>query len=275
MKKILIPIDFSKHSEYAATLASRIVEKTNSEVHLLHLIEIPTGIVDMGAGSNFSIPESMLYIRTIRDKMLRFKGTFFPDPENVKHSIRFQNPFEGIRDYSKKIKADLVIMGSKGHTALDEILIGSNTEKTVRSLNIPVLVTKKDSNDFKFDKMVFASTFEKDEDEALKGFLDFASAFKPEIYFLKINTPQKFQNTTEATQVVERFIAKYNIPKYNISIYNDKSVVEGILNFSDENNIDLVSIATHGRSGLSRFFNGSISLDLSNNVLKPVLTFKI
>ena len=44
------------------------------------------------------------------------------------------------------------------------------------------------SNDFKFDKMAFASTFEKDEDEALKGFLDFATAFNPDIYFLKINT---------------------------------------------------------------------------------------
>lgn len=275
MKKILLPIDFSKHSEYAAKLTSKIAKKTNSEVHLLHLIEIPTGIVDMGGGANFSIPESMLYIRTIRDKLLAFKESFFSNIEHVKHAIRFQNPFEGIRDYSKKIEADLVIMGSKGQTALDEILIGSNTEKTVRTLDIPVLVTKKDSSDFKFDRMAFASTFEKDENEALKKFLDFARFFNPEIYFLKINTPHKFQNTSEAKNIVERFISQYDIPNYTISIYNDKSVVEGILNFSDEKEIDLVSIATHGRSGLSRFFNGSISLDLSKNVLKPVLTFKI
>ncbi|WP_435260739.1 universal stress protein [Tenacibaculum sp. nBUS_03] len=48
MKKILIPIDFSKHSEYACVLASKIAKKSNSEVHLLHMVELPSGIIDMG-----------------------------------------------------------------------------------------------------------------------------------------------------------------------------------------------------------------------------------
>ena len=275
MKKILIPIDFSKHSEYAAVLASKIAKKTKSEIHLLHMVELPTGIIDMGSGNNFSIPESMLYIRKVRDKLIDFKEKYFPDISDIKHSIRFQNPFEGINDYSKKINADLIIMGSKGQTALNEILIGSNTEKTVRSMEIPVLVTKKNSDDFKFDKMAFASTFEKDEALALKGFLDFAKNFNTEVYFLKINTPNKFENTTETKKKIEAFISEHKIDNYKIAIYNDRSVEEGILNFSDEKGIDLVSLATHGRSGLSRFFNGSVSLNLSKNVLKPVLTFKV
>ena len=62
---------------------------------------------------------------------------------------------------------------------------------------------------------------------------------------------------------------------YSIKVYNDKTVQDGILNYSNENNIDMVSLATHGRSGLSRFFNGSVSIDLSKNILKPVLTFKV
>lgn len=78
MKKILVPIDFSKPSEYASKLASTIAKKANSEVHLLHMVELPTGFVDMGSGTNFSIPESMLYIRKVRDRMLDYKKQFFP-----------------------------------------------------------------------------------------------------------------------------------------------------------------------------------------------------
>ncbi|CAL2089221.1 universal stress protein [Tenacibaculum sp. 190524A02b] len=275
MNKILIPVDFSRHSGYASVLAAKIAKRSNSEVHLLHMVELPTGIVDMGAGSNFSIPESMLYIRKVRDRLLDFKAKYFSDIENVYHAIRFQNPYEGIRDYGKKVGADLVIMGSKGHTALEEILIGSNTEKTVRSLEVPVLVTKKESDDFKFDKLAFASTFEKDEAKALEGFLEFAGNFDCEIMFLKINTPQKFQSTTESRKKVEKFIEKYNLKNYSINIYSESSVEEGILNFANEESVDLISLATHGRSGLSRFFNGSVSLNLSKNVLKPVLTFRV
>lgn len=275
MKKILIPVDFSKHSEYACKLTRKVAKKIEGEIHLIHMVELPSGFSDMASGANISIPESMMYIRKIKDKLLNYKNSYFSNFDNVYHAIRFQNPYEGIRDYSKKINADLIIMGSKGQTALEEILIGSNTEKTVRNSEVPVIITKKDNDNFKLKKLVFASTFENDEAKALEGFLDFANKFKSKIYFLKVNTPQNFECSTDSKNKVTAFVEKYNVTNYTIKVHNDKSVQEGILNFANENNIDLVSLATHGRSGLSRFFNGSVSVNLSKNVLKPVLTFKV
>lgn len=275
MKKILIPIDFSKHSEYAAKLASKMAKKNNSEVHLLHMIELPTGIIDMAAGSNFSIPESMLYIRKVRDKMLTWKERFFTKNENVTHAIRFQNPFEGIRDYVKKHNIDLITMGSKGHTDIEEILIGSNTEKVVRTSEIPVLVIKKDTDGFKFKNIVFASSFKTNKNKAFEEFLDFANDFKSKIHLLKVNTPQKFENTQESKNKIESFVSEYDIPKYTVNVYNDNSVEEGILNFASEVNADIIALATHGRSGLSHIFNGSITKNLSKSAIKPMLTFKV
>ncbi len=274
MKKILVPIDFSKPSEYATQLASEIAKKSNSEVHLLHMIELPTGIVDMGGGSNFSIPESMLYIRKVRDKLISYKQQFFPENESVKHAIRFQNPYEGIRDYSKKINADLITMGSKGHTDLEEILIGSNTEKVVRNSEIPVLVTKKEGANFSPKNLVFASSFKPNKNEAFTRFLDFASNFNSKIHLLKINTPQKFENTQETKQKIQTFINKHNISNYSINVYNDSSIEKGILSFSNEVNADVIALATHGRSGLSHIFNGSITKSISKSSIKPMLTFK-
>ncbi|MBE7660168.1 universal stress protein [Tenacibaculum finnmarkense genomovar finnmarkense] len=274
MKKILLPIDFSKHSKYAAKLTAKIAKKTAGEIHLIHMIELPSGFRDMGSGANISIPESMLYIQMIKEKLLDYKNTFFADFDNVYHSIRFQNPYEGIRDYAKKINANLIIMGSKGQTALEEIIIGSNTEKTVRNSEIPVIITKKDNDNFKLKKLVFASSFENKETKAFEGFLEFAAKFKSKIYLLKINTPDNFENTSDSKKRIETFIEPYKIGNHTIKVYNDTSIQDGILNFSNENNVDLVSLATHGRSGLSLLFNSSISIDLSKNVLKPILTFK-
>nr|WP_313791405.1 universal stress protein [Lacinutrix neustonica] len=56
---------------------------------------------------------------------------------------------------------------------------------------------------------------------------------------------------------------------------NDYTVEKGILNCANDMNADLIAIATHGRTGISHFFSGSISEDIANHASKPVMTFKI
>lgn len=276
MKKILVPIDFSKKSEFASKMAARIAKKSNSTVYLLHMIELPTGIVDMGAGSNFSIPESMLYLRKVKERITEFKESFFHKNTEVHHSIRFQNPYEGIIKYADKIEADIIVMGSKGHSDFEEILIGSNTEKVVRTSKTPVIVVKKDNEKFRMRNLVFASSFKnEDKKEVFRKFLGFANHFKSEIHLLKVNTPSKFENTHDATEKVKNFIKEFDLPKYSINIYNDASIRKGILNFSKDIDADLIALSTHGRSGLSHLFSASVTKTLSKRALKPILTIKV
>ncbi|MDY0780858.1 universal stress protein [Tenacibaculum sp. IB213877] len=275
MKKILIPIDFSPSAENACKLASKIARKNNSEIHILHAVEIPTGVIDLSLGNSFSIPESMFYIRKLRDRMLEYKKEFFSKNPIVIHSIRFQTPFDGIQSYSKKISANLIVMGSKGHNKLDEILIGSNTEKIVRNSDIPVLVVKKEEKEFKPKNIIFASSFKEGKDHAFKKLLSFSKDFKSKIHLLKVNTPQKFENTYECKRRIHNFIKKHNIENYSINIYNDSSVENGILNFANEIDADIIALGTHSRSGLSHIFNGSITKYLSKQTTKPILTFRV
>ena len=275
MKNILVPIDFSKKSEYASKMAAKIAEKSGSTVYLLHMIDLPTGIIDMGAGSNFSIPESMLYLRKVKDKIIEFKDTFFPETTEVHHSIRFQNPHQGILKYADKIDADLIIMGSKGHSDFEEILIGSNTEKVVRTSTRPVIVVKRDCKKFKMKNLVFASSFKKeDKKEVFRKFLDFANNFNSKVQLLKVNTPSNFESTHDAKEKIQKFIKDFQLPKYSINIYNDASIEKGILNFSRDINADLIALSTNDRSGLSHLFSASVTKKLSKKALKPMLTIK-
>lgn len=275
MSKILVPVDFSQKSEYAVKLAAKMGKKTNCEVYLLHLVELPSGIVDMGAGSNFSIPESMMYLRKVKEKLLSLKEKFFTEDCVVKHAIRFQDPYEGIKSYSEKIDADLIIMGSQGLSDFEEMIIGSNTEKVVRTSDIPVIVVKRDSENFKLKDLVFASDFKDDNKESFQKFVDFAKLFKSKIHLLKVNTVSKFENSSVSRQKIKDFINGLELPKKTINVYNDASVVKGITNFSKEIDADLIALTTHGRSGLSQLFNGNIAKSVSKNVLRPVITFKL
>ena len=275
MYKILVPVDFSEKSNYAVKMAAKIGKNIEAEIYLLHLVELPSGIVDMGAGSNFSIPESMMYLRKVKEKILDLKATYFHDDQIVRYSIKFQNPFEGITDYVKKINANLIVMGSKGVSDFEEMIIGSNTEKVVRTSTIPVIVVKADSKKFKFKKLVFALNYDDENKGAFVDFLNFAKQFKTEIHLLKINTASSFENSFITKEKIKNFIKDFDLPKNTIHIHNDESVVKGITNFAKEIEADLIALTTHGRSGLSSLFNSSIAKSVSKSVLRPVITFKI
>jgi nucleotide-binding universal stress UspA family protein len=275
MKKILVPIDFSKPSEYASKIAAKIAKKTNATIYLIHLIELPKGSMDMGAGSNYSIPESMLYLRKIREKILQFKENIFSKDINVEYFIKLNNPFKGIQKYAEKIDADLIIMGSKGHSIFEEVMIGSNTEKVVRSSKRPVIVVKRDVKKFKLKNLVFASNFKEENKEVFGKFVHFANIFESKIHLLKINTPANFQTTSQTNEKVKNFITDFNLQNYKINVFSDISVEKGILNFSKEINADLIALSTHGRSGLAHLFTGSVTKKLSKKALKPMLTIKV
>ena len=46
MKRILVPVDFSKEAEAAARVAATIAKKTNSEIFLVHMLELPVTTID-------------------------------------------------------------------------------------------------------------------------------------------------------------------------------------------------------------------------------------
>ena len=275
MYKILVPVDFSKKSEFAVKMSAQIGKKIKSEIHLLHLVELPSGIVDMGAGSNFSIPASMMYLRKVKDKIIHLKNTFFDSDHIIKYSIKFENPFEGIRNYTQKNDINLIVMGSKGVSDFEEMIIGSNTEKVVRTSNIPVVVVKTDNDKFKLKKLVFASNFDDENKAAFVDFLAFAKKFNSQIHLLKINTISNFESSYTTHNKIKDFVKGFNLKRKTITIYNDASVVKGIINFAKEIDADVIALTTHGRSGLSSLFNGSIAKSVSKNVLRPVITFKI
>lgn len=276
MKKIIIPIDFSACSEYAAKLASKIAKGSNSELHVLHMIELPKGAADRATKGKTSIPENVLFIRKTKEVLENFQEKFFSKNKEVIQSILFETPSEGILNYTKKINADLIIMGSKGHSELEKILIGSNTNKVIQTSKTPVLIVKKDEGKFKLKNLVFASDFSENTEinKPLSKLINFAERFKNTFHLLKINTPSKFENTQLSNQKMQQFAKKYKLSKYTINTQNDKTIEEGIVNFSKEANGDIIAIESHGRNTFSHLLNRSVTKHLSDIALQPVIVFR-
>lgn len=274
MKKILVPTDFSDHAYYALKVASQIAKKNGGEIILLHMLELPHQAGD-AIGSGHDLPEIMLFKNSAINKLEDLMDDDSLDGLKVSEIIQFELAFDGILKVSKKNDIDLIVMGSHGASGFKEMFIGSNAEKVVRNSEVPVLIIKKDAGEFNVDKFVFASDF---TDEIKKPFakaVEFANKFGAELELAMINTPSSFKPTHVAEEIMKNFVAGFSVNKYSINIYNDVNVENGILNFANHINADLIGVSTHGRKGIAHFFNGSISEDLVNHSLRPVVTFKI
>ena len=274
MKRILVPIDFSKYSEEALKVAAQIARKNNSEIILLHLLELPhQGSDSIGGGG--SIPEIMFFKNKAISKLEDLMDAEYLKGIYVSEAIKLEKVPEGILEVSKINHVDLIVMGSHGTSGFEELLIGSNTEKVVRLSDIPVLVVKRNAGDFRVRNLVFASDFSREIRKPFQKMLEFAKIFDSNLYLVMICTPNSFKTTQVAEKIMHDFVADFDIGNYSTHIYNDANIEKGIFNFANSIEADLIGIGTHGRTGLSHFFNGSIGEDVANHSTRPVITFKI
>lgn len=274
MKRILVPTDFSEHAKYASKVAAQIARKNNAEIYLLNLLDLPSHMND-AVNNGVNIPEVMLYLAKTKERLTELTEENYFEGLTVHTDARLERAFEGIVTYSKEKNADLIVMGSHGASGFQEMFIGSNTEKVVRASDIPVIIIKSEMEDFKIENFVFASDFSNEIKKPFLKLVEFANLFEAKLDLVMINTPNSFKTNSVAENIMQNFVSGFSLNNYSLNIYNDMNVEKGIINYSNKINADLIGIATHGRTGLAHFFNGSVSEDLVNHAIKPVITFRI
>lgn len=274
MKRILVPTDFSKHAEYALKVAAQIAKKNDGEIFLVHMLELPSSGNDSLSNSH-EIPELIFFKNAVVSKLDELMDADYLEGIKITKIIQFEMAFDGIIKNGKAHDADLIVMGSHGSNGFQEMFIGSNTEKVVRNSDVPVLVIKREESDFNANNFVFASDFSEEIKKPFEKVVKFADKFNSHLHLVTVNTPNNFKSTRVAQKAMDEFVAEFKINNCSTHIYNDVNVEKGILHFAKGINADIIGMSTHGRKGLSHFFNGSISEDLVNHAKRPVITFKI
>ena len=139
MKRILVPTDFSKHAEYALKVAAQIARQNESEILLLHMLELPHEGSD-AVGSGHDIPEIMFFKNRAIGRVEELMDADFLKGLQVSQIILFEKAFDGIMNAVRKNNVDFIVMGSHGHGAIYELLAGSTTHGVLHKASCPVLI---------------------------------------------------------------------------------------------------------------------------------------
>ncbi len=278
MKKILVPVDFSKHSENALEVAASIAKKNNAEIIALHMMGLSDAVVTKNQSRE--VFEAMYYMRLAETRFAELLDKDYLEGVKVTDAVHNYTIFSEINDVAKEMEIDLIVMGSHGTTGLKDVFVGSNTEKVVRTSEIPVLVIKHQTTDFNPQLGIFACDFLESSIIPYKKAKRMFDLLGVKMQPLYINLAGDFRNTREIEKRILTFMtdAKVINPFESLNSvvhYNDYSVEAGIFAYSQITGADIISLPTQGRQGLAHFFSGSIGEDVVNHSDLPVMTFKI
>ena len=141
-RKILYPTDFSDRSKKALTYLTQLKAAGTEEVVILHVVDT----------RNLHIPEifSMLDLSLLGEKQAaaaakeakKIAGKL--NDAGIKTTIRIEKgiPFQEILRVEKEEVVSLVVIGSHGASNVEQMLLGSVSEKVIRKSKAPVLVVK-------------------------------------------------------------------------------------------------------------------------------------
>lgn len=276
MKKIIVPVDFSKHSEYALETAAALAKKHNAELFVMHMLEMSESI--FSASSSERNEENAFMMMVANKKFEAFLDKPYLEGVNLTPMVKYHKVLKEVATVATDINADLIVMGSRGHSQHDGIFTGSNTEKVVRYSETPVLVLKSNSSLKNFEHIALATDFSDKSIPTIKKAIKLLSELGNKTSLLHINLPGlSFLSTDEIDEKISNFLAKSKLNESDVNIARiaAHNVEDGILSFAARQQVDAVSMITHGRTGLNHFFGGSISEDVVNHSRLPVITFKL
>ena len=143
--KILVPTDFSDHSDKALGQALDIAKYSKAKIYLLHVVHEEVH----RCASDYCLPEDMLQqmetgMMSAAKENLEKQLAKFPQAKEVEvvTSVRKGFPSEEILKEQQEKGIDLIVIGPLGRTGIVKYFIGSVTKNVVKEAKCPVLVTK-------------------------------------------------------------------------------------------------------------------------------------
>lgn len=271
MKTIIIPTDFSPTATNALHYGIEMAKSIQASVLLFHAYQVPVSYSD--------VPLMLVSVdelkKTAEDRMAQLKK----EAEHISSgALKFYsevvmgNLSDELENVCKKINPFAVVMGSKGSSGVERVLFGSNTLSAIRHLHWPVIAVPPGKVFGKgIQKVGFACDFRDVVDNTPAAQIkSMVTAFGAELHVLNVDYHDKHfrPETPEESALLHSLLQDAN-PVFHFIEHKD--VEDGINEFAEKNNIDLLIAIPKKHKLLDGLFRTSSTRQLVFQAHVPVM----
>jgi nucleotide-binding universal stress UspA family protein len=264
-RAILVPLDGSKESEAILPELQRLVTDQD-QVHFLHVV--PPDPVPAGAKVQQLVgllEQALTYLQATRSRWLL-------DQRGL-DLVRAGDPAQEILGVALEKNINLIAMATRGRSGLERFILGSVASEIVKKSQLPVLLARPDAPrpTRAVQRILLAVEGTEASPDLLETVKSLAAGSKAEIILFHavppVNDPAPQWSSTTPLSIL-------NSPKHRLREQADQlerqgyvawpvvcqgPAVEEILGHAERLGVDLIALATHARSGLERFVDGSVA----------------
>jgi nucleotide-binding universal stress UspA family protein len=280
--RILLPTDGSDAADRALDLAVSVADAHDAELHSLYVADtnqpslsrIQGQVVDALEGEGQQIVDEA-------ENRVRGSGV------DVTTDVIQGGPSRTILEYVDDRGVDLVVMGTRGERDVERLLLGSVTERIVRSAPIPVLAVPPNSDrTYPPESVLVGTDGSEGSDAALAEGIDLASIAGATLHVLSVLEDSLLGIDVRSAAAAEERerrdenlleAARDRAEQAGVTVetaIEEGGVVETFNEYAAEHGVDLVLVGTHGRTGFDRRILGSVTEDLLRTADVPVLSVR-
>ena len=275
MKTILVSTDFSKAANNAVQYAAKLAAQQKAKLILINAFAIPLGGYDSMA--------PMESISSIKDYALKELTKLMNEILNhhkhleVECSVELGNPVVVITDLALQLKPDLIVMGTHGYSAWEDLTIGSNALKVITKSPCPVLTMSQFASNLGYHKIILPIDTSEHSRHKVVLTIELAKQFTAQIFaigLLSSDEGSKKPAMEVMLHQVETAAAKAGVVCKTELRENVKNRAVETVNYCEKMDGDLISIMTDQDNEISGFFLGNYALQVIHHSKVPVLSIK-
>lgn len=301
-ERILVPLDGSNLSERALPMAVALAKAAHGQVHLLRstlgmwlplpatepIYAGPYGVYDW-LPSNEILEDIE---REAREYLVSFSHSFAVPDVQWENYVVASDPAGAIITHAEQKAIDLIVMSSHGRSGLERWALGSVTERVLHRAPCPVMVVR-DADPVRhilipLDGSILA-------EQVLEPALEMAHLLGARVTMLRVchrETPDRaaldalndiepglsetfLDKEQSAGDYLQQLRARYHVmePRPELVVSHGHPALT-ILDFAENNDVDLIAMATHGRTGLRRWIYGSVTEKVLRTTGKSMLVVR-
>jgi nucleotide-binding universal stress UspA family protein len=277
MKTILFPTDFSENALHASEYAGMLADKFEANVVLLNIYSLP---IITEYQIPYNIDDFTMEMKAISENNLNdFTNKFIKktglSKERISYKIEYGFVTDVILDTAKNIGADMIVMGTKGASNVLDKWIGTNSQTVMKQAECPVWIIPEKAPVNYPEKFLYAADLQEDEVKATQKLMEFVKPFEANCKIVHIDDNFTI-NPTEEVEIKFNELKEEFKDDDNVFVRKIKrdDVVEGLETYIQSYKPDVLALAVHDKSFLSKIFEQSVTNHFVYHADLPMLIFQ-
>jgi nucleotide-binding universal stress UspA family protein len=257
MNTVIIPVDFSETSLNAASYAAQLLSGHYGVTMVLYHSYSKASEAESATESLEKLKADLMKGHILKMEVLAHEESDFVD---------------GLEKAARHRRADLVIMGITGKSAIAQVFFGSNTLKMAERKVCPVLIIPENAIFSPIKNVMLTSDFKNTLNTTPSvPIKDFLNIFKPQLHIVNVDNEHYIsltENYETEKQELKKMFADYNPEFYFMRLFD---VDEAINLFAESRNIDLIIAVQKNSSFIGKLLNGSRTKTLTYHSKMPIM----